>query len=529
MSVNTEAEKRAYKKFLGAGMTPEGACGLIGNLEAESDGFYFNRVEYLCIHRLKEAGKTYTDKTYTAAVDNGKISAEEFLHPLPGKQYGYGLAQWTSPGRKSGLYTLARQKGVSIADEGAQLEFLLTELEESYSAVLNVLKSTASIQEASDIVLKKFEIPADTGPAVCAGRAARGQKFYDNYVKTGKGGTNVTVRVSSCGHDENGRYTGGAAGDQSGTEWYLRDWYDYKPWNYVLRWKDAALGSLFADLAIEAAQNGNIGYDQNQRDTFWQRLQLAGYHPANIKTDCETDCSAGTIALIKAVGYLKGISDLRTCNATYTGDMMNWFRSAPGKRYFEVLTGRNLTDPSVARRGDINLNVDHHVNITVDNGANAGGAGTAGRDWLQAGDTGEAVKKMQELLINCGYDCGAAGADGDFGELTEKALKSFQKAHNLTADGEYGPKTKAALEAAGKPAKALSTTPKWTGKCTAKAPVRTWAGKECETIKSRPKLKKGETVGVCDSVNDLRKQTWYYVKIQGNIYGFVNSDFIERV
>ena len=88
MSINVEAEKRAYKKFRQAGMTAAGACGLIGNLEAESDGFYTNRVEYLCLKRLKENGKVYTDTTYTAAIDSGKISCEEFLHPLSGKQYG---------------------------------------------------------------------------------------------------------------------------------------------------------------------------------------------------------------------------------------------------------------------------------------------------------------------------------------------------------------------------------------------------------------------------------------------------------
>lgn len=90
MSINVEAEKRAYKKFRQAGMTAAGACGLIGNLEAESDGFYTNRVEYLCLKRLKEKGKVYTHVTYTAAIDSGKISCEEFLHPLSGKQYGYG-------------------------------------------------------------------------------------------------------------------------------------------------------------------------------------------------------------------------------------------------------------------------------------------------------------------------------------------------------------------------------------------------------------------------------------------------------
>lgn len=190
MGINVAAEKRAYKKFIAAGMTPCGACGLIGNLEAESDGFVFNRVEYLCLKRLKENGKNYTHESYTAAVDGGKISAEEFLHPLPGKQYGYGIAQWTSPGRKAGLYNFARERGVSIADEDMQIAYLLKELEESYPSVLKTLKSAKDVKSASDIVLVKFESPADTGAAVKNSRAARGQKFYDENVK---GDTSVGV------------------------------------------------------------------------------------------------------------------------------------------------------------------------------------------------------------------------------------------------------------------------------------------------------------------------------------------------
>ena len=27
--------------------------------------------------------------------------------------------------------------------------------------------------------------------------------------------------ISNCGHDENGRYSGGKAGDQTGTEWQV--------------------------------------------------------------------------------------------------------------------------------------------------------------------------------------------------------------------------------------------------------------------------------------------------------------------
>lgn len=67
------------------------------------------------------------------------------------------------------------------------------------------------------------------------------------------------------------------------------------------------------------------------------------------------------------------------------------------------------------------------------------------RDYLMRGDSGEAVKNMQTMLIACGYSCGTYGADGEFGDATEAALIKFQKAKGLDADGLYGVKSKAAL------------------------------------------------------------------------------------
>jgi uncharacterized protein YgiM (DUF1202 family) len=61
-----------------------------------------------------------------------------------------------------------------------QLGFLCKELE-GYSAVLTTLKNTSSVREASDIVLKKYEAPADQSTAVQEKRAAYGQKYFDKY------------------------------------------------------------------------------------------------------------------------------------------------------------------------------------------------------------------------------------------------------------------------------------------------------------------------------------------------------------
>ena len=52
---------------------------------------------------------------------------------------------------------------------------------------------------------------------------------------------------------------------------------------------------------------------------------------------------------------------------------------------------------------------------------------------------------MQSILEKLGYDLGPCGVDGDFGRMTEKAVKAFQQDHGLKVDGICGPKTFAAL------------------------------------------------------------------------------------
>lgn len=57
---------------------------------------------------------------------------------------------------------------------------------------------------------------------------------------------------------------------------------------------------------------------------------------------------------------------------------------------------------------------------------------------LRKGAKGDNVKALQILLIGRGYNCGSYGADGSFGAATENAVKAFQKAKGLTADGICG-------------------------------------------------------------------------------------------
>lgn len=148
---------------------PYGVAGAMGNIEAES-GLRSNNLQNSVEKRLG-----MTDEEYTAAVDNG--SYVDFCTD----RGGYGLCQWTSAGRKTGLLNFAKSKGVSIGNEDMQIEWLLHELRTSYKGVLSALKGAKSVKEASDVFMCKFERPANQSDANKAARAARGMKYYEMY------------------------------------------------------------------------------------------------------------------------------------------------------------------------------------------------------------------------------------------------------------------------------------------------------------------------------------------------------------
>ena len=63
------------------------------------------------------------------------------------------------------------------------------------------------------------------------------------------------------------------------------------------------------------------------------------------------------------------------------------------------------------------------------------------RRMLKKGMEGEDVLDLQKRLIELGYDLGSKGADGKFGTKTDAAVKAFQTANGLKADGIAGPDT----------------------------------------------------------------------------------------
>ena len=188
--------------------------------------------------------------------------------------------------------------------------------------------------------------------------------------------------ISNCGHDENNRYKGGKAGDQTGGEWALIKWYN-RPWKCVLRHPDAKVRKMISDMATAAAKNNKIGYDQSERYTFWQHLKASGYDPAGITVACEADCSSGVAAIVKAAGYRLGIQKLKDVSIyCYTGNL----RAALKAAGFEVLTeSKYLTGDAYLLEGDILLNDSCHTATNVTTGAKASGTSASGGTAAGAG------------------------------------------------------------------------------------------------------------------------------------------------
>lgn len=83
-------------------------------------------------------------------------------------------------------------------------------------------------------------------------------------------------------------------------------------------------------------------------------------------------------------------------------------------------------------------------------GTNSGGGGGATSTpypgyLIRRGSKGSAVRTVQNALVRRGFGVGPWGADGDFGNATESAVRGFQRAVGISADGIVGPVTWARL------------------------------------------------------------------------------------
>lgn len=176
------------------------------------------------------------------------------------------------------------------------------------------------------------------------------------------------MRIAHASIDENKHIKGGQAGNQSGKEVCIRQWYK-KPWTILLRHPSREVRDdigRIAETLCTPPVNQLIGYDQAERNTFHTIARKYNYDLDDYiraKELSETDCSA----FVTCVCLFAGISKLEyNGNAPTTRTMKSAFKDAG----FNVLTDSRYVDGiEYLSRGDILLKPGSHVVIVLDNGS----------------------------------------------------------------------------------------------------------------------------------------------------------------
>lgn len=115
----TGSKKQAYEFFIGKGLNPHQAAGIVGNLMQESG--------------LKTSIKG----------DGGKA---------------FGIAQW-HPDRQKGLEALAKSLGTSKSDFNTQLEYVWQELNTTEKRALDKLMQAKTVEQATSAFCQHYERP----------------------------------------------------------------------------------------------------------------------------------------------------------------------------------------------------------------------------------------------------------------------------------------------------------------------------------------------------------------------------------
>ena len=421
-----------YRRFRKAGMTVEGACAVLGQIQHES-GFKPTNAE---------DSKGVNDDVYTKQVDNGAISKQQFMYD----SIGYGYAQWTFYDRKGKMYDFHRAKGKSIGDSDTQIAFLLWEMQHDYSDQWKLVTSSHDLETCSWELLDKWENPdgKDEQKPIRYGSAF---SFYQQFRNLELGDdTDMTEseaieKVLNQARSEIG-YHEKASNSQlddktanSGTgNWtkYARDIDSLK--NF---YNTAKNGYMWCDLWYDWLLVTCFGPELG-REMLCQPLKSAG-------AGCKF-----------SVQYYKQYN--RWFTSPQPGDQI-FFTYAPGE-YSHTGIVESVSDGQVTTiEGNASDQVMRKV-YSINDGIIAG----YGRPrWnlitgatipdnvvieriLKLGCKGDDVKQLQDNLIHMGYDVGPDGADGDYWYNTKKAVMKFQEQHHIEpVDGEVGDDTRKVL------------------------------------------------------------------------------------
>lgn len=180
-----------YKSLRAEGMSHAGACGMMGNMKAESS----------MQANIAQRGMTgLSDAEYTALFDR---SPESCIHD----GVGYGLCQWTFWTRKQALRQFAGNWGVTVGAEDMQVSFAVRELKTDFPALWDHLCRTENTAEAAERICREFERPAVNNITVRAGYAAEFDRQFAGTNAADRLPCDMSVLMMQCIFKANGYET----------------------------------------------------------------------------------------------------------------------------------------------------------------------------------------------------------------------------------------------------------------------------------------------------------------------------------
>ena len=422
-----------YSESVKAGMTKEGACALLGNIQKES-GFKANNLEDRANNALG-----LTDEQYTAMVDNGQWNDFENDNGVHG---GYGLVQTTLASRKKLFYSFMKSRDYSIGDPAGQVMFILWEMQHMFPTVWKTVTTSNSLYDCTKIILDVYENPYEKTENLKV-RYQYAQEWYaklsNKAVSSGMTEQDAITKVLNLARAEIGYHEGANNNNK---------------------------------YAADLAQFPNLFWGGTKQNLAWCGIFVVDmfYKAFGLNTAlqmlCCTEMPNGLAGCLYAAQYYKQAG--RWVTSPQPGDQI-FFTYAPGEYSHTgivesvangmVNTIEGNTSDQVARRSYALSSGSIAGYGRPRWGLATGGSSSSGDSSftpstpvqtvvLKLGSSGEEVRKMQEKLLKLGYDLGSWGADGDFGNDTLKAVMKFQQDYHLLVDGEAGNDTLTALDKA---------------------------------------------------------------------------------
>lgn len=258
----------------------------------------------------------------------------------------------------------------------------------------------------------------------------------------------ATIYIGHASKDENNKYIGGKAGDQTGKEVCKRTYYsDSRGW-YAVRPKLIKHADAIAEAMQQATENPNIGYDQGERLDIMTALKKYGLL-AKIAEPVECDCSSLVRACIyQATGI--DVGNFTTANEITFLDKSGLFEdkfnvSLSSQLYNgDVLVTKTKGHTAAVVSGNSRKNTTAETKTTT--------TATNTQTPSSSLSAKEVIKKGQEHAID--FTGVKIGVDGVVGKETNKMkARVLQHAMNLdygktiVEDGVFGQKSEEKLGA----------------------------------------------------------------------------------